>query len=510
MTPARQRAGWPPRWLTPVPVGDLRRGDGDLYADLIGAVCRVTKDSVAGPAGQLLVVRPWQRQLLRHLFARRADRRLRHRTGLIGIGRKNGKSGLGGGIAIGGLLLGPGGGEVYSCAADRAQARIVFDVAKRMVELEPELQKAIKVYRDVLEVPATGTTYRALSAEAFTKEGLNPHLVVFDEVHAQPTRELWDVMQLAMGARTEPLMLGITTAGVKTDRTGQDSLCYGMYQYGRQVVTGEVDDGTFFMAWWEPFAGDEAPHNDVRSWREGNPGFDDLVSRADFESTVKRTPENEFRTKRCNQWRSSARAWLPGGLWDTLAEPDRHVPQLADRTRCVLAFDGSKTGDSTVLHAITIEERPHIAVLGIWERDFDLDDWRVPRTEVKNAVRAACRRLDVAEVAWDDYMWQDAREELEDEGIPIEVYPQTAERMGKATQRFYEMAIDREFTHDGDPRLTRHVSNAVPKPTPNGLARIVKASGDSRKWIDGAVAAVFGLDRAMWWVNQPDDGPNIW
>lgn len=511
MTATKQRAGWPPRWLTPVPIGDLRRSDGNLYADLIGATCRVTKDSVAGPVGGLMVMRPWQRQVLRHLYARRADGHLRHRTALVGIGRKNGKSGLGAGLAIGGLLLGPGGGEVYSCAADRNQAGIVFETARRMVELEPQLQRVIKVYRNVLEVPATGTTYRALSAEAFTKEGLNPHLVVFDEVHAQPTRELWDVMQLAMGARTEPLMLGITTAGTKTDRTGQDSLCYGMYQYGRKVVTGEISDPTFFMAWWEPNAGDEAPHDAPASWREANPGFDDLVAKADFESMVRRTPENEFRTKRCNQWRSSARAWLPGGLWDSLAAGDRYLGGLPDGTRCVLAFDGSKTGDSTALLAITVEQLPHIVVLGIWERDYDVDEWRVPRSEVKATIRDACRRLDVAEVAWDDYMWQDAREELEDEKIPIEVFPQSAERMGKATQRFYEAAVDRAFTHDGHQVLTRHIGNAVPKPTPNGLARIVKASGDSRKWIDGAVTAVFGLDRAEWWANQPvDTGPNFW
>jgi phage terminase large subunit-like protein len=94
-------------------------------------------------------------------------------------------------------VLGPTGGEVYSCAADKDQARIVFNTARRMVEMDPELSDLLKVYRDVIEVPATGSVYKALSAEAFTKEGLNPHLVLFDEVHAQPNRELWDVMALA-------------------------------------------------------------------------------------------------------------------------------------------------------------------------------------------------------------------------------------------------------------------------------------------------------------------------
>lgn len=510
MTRPRVRDGWPPRWLTKVPAADLKRGDGDLYADLIEATCRVTKDSVAAPAGSLIRMRPWQRQVVRHVYARRKDGRLRHRTALVGIARKNGKSGLGAGMAIGGMLLGPQGGEVYSCAGDREQAGIVFETAKQMVAMDPDLSRVIKPYKNVLEVPATGTIYRALSAEAYTKEGLNPHAVIFDEVHVQPTRELWDVMQLAMGSRVEPLMIGITTAGVRVDRTGRDSLCYSLYQHGQRICRGEVDDPAFFMAWWEPAGGVDAPHDAESTWREANPGYGDLVSAEDFRSTVGRTPENEFRTKRCNQWVSSAQAWLPGGVWETLAAPTRYPKGLPDGSRCVLTFDGSKTGDSTALLAITVEPRPHIAVLGIWERPIEAQSWRVPRGEVKDAVRHACHRLDVEEVAWDDYMWQDAREELEDEGIPIEVYPQTAERMGAATQRFYELAIDAAFTHDGDPVLARHIGNASSKPTSRGLARIVKETGDSTKWIDAAVAAVFGMDRAQWWANNDDDGPNIW
>lgn len=505
------RGGWPPRWLTPVPAADLRRGDGELYERLIGATCRITKDSIAGPAGQLMSVRAWQRQVLRHVYARGPSGRLRHRTALIGIGRKNGKSGLGSGMAIGGLLLGPGGGEVYSCAATRDQAGIVFESAKRMVELDPHLSQVIKVYRNVLEVPATGTTYRALSAEAFTKEGLNPHKVIFDEVHAQPTRELWDVMQLAMGARVEPIMIGITTAGVRTDRTGNDSLCYGMYQYGVQIARGEVDDPTFFMSWWEPQDGPEAPHDEPRTWREANPGYNDLVSEADFMSVVRRTPENEFRTKRCNQWVATSRTWLPGGVWDGLAAPDRYPGGPPDGTRVLLGFDGSKSGDSTALIGVTVEAKPHVFVAGMWEKDPNDPKWRVPRREVVEAIHAGARRWDVPELPWDDYMWQDAREELEDDGLPVEPYPQTAERMGHATQRFYEAAIEGGFTHDGDPRLARHVTNATPKPTARGFARIVKEAPDSPKRIDGAVTAVFTLERAVWWHdNGINDGPNIW
>ena len=119
-----------------------------------------------------------------------------------------------------------------------------------MIRLEPELQ-FLQVYRDAIYNPKNGTSYRALSAEAFTKEGLSPTFVAFDELHAQPNRELFDVMSLAMGARQDPMLVAITTAGVKVDSSGKDSLCYDLYNYGKRIVSGEVNDPSFFFAWYE-------------------------------------------------------------------------------------------------------------------------------------------------------------------------------------------------------------------------------------------------------------------
>ena len=105
-----------------------------------------------------------------------------------------------------------------------------------------------------------------------------------DELHAQPNRELFDVMSLAMGARTEPLMVAITTAGVKTDVSGKDSICYSLYEYGKRVTSGEVDDPSFFFSWWEA-----NPEDDFRlptTWESANPGFGDICSADDFASAV--------------------------------------------------------------------------------------------------------------------------------------------------------------------------------------------------------------------------------
>jgi phage terminase large subunit-like protein len=467
-------------------------------------MCRVTKDSVAAPAGALLKLRPWQRQLAGHLYARRPDGRFRHRQGLIGVGRKNGKSGLAAGLGLHGLVAGPDGGEVYSCAADREQARIVFGTGRRMVELDPGLPDLLKVYRDAIEFTATGSVWRVLSAEAFTKEGLNPHLVLFDEVHAQPTRELWDVMALAMGARPEPLMVGITTAGVRSDSSGQDSLCYGLYQYGKRVAAGEVIDPTFFMAWWEP-ENPDSDHRDESTWRAGNPGYDDLVAAEDFESAVKRTPEPEYRTKRCNQWVSTASTWLPHGSW-AACEDDRPIPDFAE---VVLGFDGSFSNDSTALVAVQIGDTPHVDVAECWERPPDADtSWRVPIADVEQAIRNACRRWQVREIVCDPFRWARTYQALESEGLPIVEFPQSPQRMVPATQRFYEAVLNAGITHSGDPRLARHIDNCVLKVDARG-SRLAKENRGSPRKIDLAVASVMAFDRASY-VPANAAAPNLW
>lgn len=491
-----------PYLLTPVPPADIERGDGDSFVGFAESFLRITKDSVGGDSGSLLVFRDWQRELMRQLFARRPDGRYRHRQALIGMPRKNGKSAVGAAIAIYGLVSGPRGGEVYSIAADKEQARIVFGTAKKMIEMAPEMANSFNVYRDAIELPATGSVYRVLSAEAFTKEGLNPHLTIADEVHAQPTRELWDVMSLASGARVEPMMVGITTAGVKSDSTGGDSLCYGMYQYGEKIVRGEVDDPAFYFAWWG--APEGADHRDPEVWAAANPGFGDIVSSEDFHSSVLRTPEAEYRTKRMNQWVSTAQAWLPAGAWDE-CEAGQPIPDGAD---VVLGFDGSFNNDSTALVVVSCpqgeDDKPYVDVVAAWEKPSDAgNEWSVPIFDVEDEIRKACRRWQVREIVCDPFRWARTYQILEAEGLPIVEFPQSPARMVPATQRFYEAVLNKTVEHSGDPRLARHLSNCVLRTDSRGSRLSKDAKGSPRK-IDLAVSAVMALERAC---QEPEAEP---
>jgi phage terminase large subunit-like protein len=491
-------SNWPPKWLTPVPAETIKRGRiQEPVVDFVEAFGLITKDSVAGKAGSKLVLRDWQKALLEHLFAWDEDG-LRHRVSLVGQPRKNGKSALGSIIGLYGLILGPKGGETYSVAAEKEQARIVFQDAKRTIEASPELSALMKLYRDAVEFPALGSVYRVLSAEAYSKEGLSPTTVIFDELHAQKNRELFDVMSLAMGSRGKlATLISITTAGVKADSTGRDSIAYSLYQYGQKVARGEVDDPSFFMAWWE--APEEADHRDPETWKLANPGFGDLNSVDDFESAVRRTPEPEFRTKRCNQWVSSQTSWLPTGAWEA-CEGDATI---TEDDEIILGFDGSFSGDASVIVAASIPkdgEPVKVNLVKSWEKDLTIhdDDWRVDIAEVEQAILDYCQsHPKVREVACDPFRWQRSMEVLQDKGVPIVEYPSTsARRMVPACAKFYDAVMEKRIVHDGDPVLARHLSNAVTKIDNLGI-RIVKDQRNSPRKIDAAVAAVLATDRAL-------------
>ena len=489
--------GWPPRWLTPVPDEAIAKGDGEFAAMFAETFGSIGKDGIAGKAGEHLQLRTWQTELLKRLYARDENNGLLAQTALIGMPRKNGKSALSS-AAIGLYSLiaeGITGGEVIAVAAEKEQARIVFGEAKRMVE-QSELSELVTLYKDSIYVPSTQSVFRVVSAEAYSKEGLNPSRVIMDELHAHKNRELFDVFSLAMGNRGKiGQLVAITTAGVKSDSTGQDSICYSLYQYGQKVARGEITDPNFFMAWWE--ADQEGNYKDPEQWAKANPGYGDIVSEADFESAVRRTPEAEFRTKRLNQWVSSQISWLPSNTWEALAERR----ELSDDDEIMLGFDGSFSGDSSIVVGATIpktpDDVPYVFMVKAWEKPVGADNqWRVPIQEVEETIRQFCASHKVREVACDPYRWQRSMEVLQDQGVPIVEFPSTnAGRMVKACAIFFDYVTDKRLKHDGDPLLTRHLSNAVTKTDYLGV-RIVKENRASQRHIDAAVAAVMALDRA--------------
>lgn len=481
--------------------------DGWRVIKFIETFCRQTRGR---NEGNLLVLKAWQKQLLIDIFATVDGVRM-YRRGLAGMPRKNSKSALGSGIALYALVAdGEAGAEVYSCAGDREQAKIVFLEACRMVELDEELGDGSLAAACTVRKAANtifgprGSKYRALSAEAYTKEGLNPSCVIFDEVHVQPDDALWNVMTLGSAARERPLVLGITTAG-----HDKDTLCGRLYDLGKRGVPG------FFFRWWEAPAG--CDHTDPAVWRMCNPGLtgspdllpgeDGFLSEAAIRDELygsEATSENAFRRYRLNQWTTSAEAWLPAGAWEACASGRRLQPG----EQCVLAFDGSHSNDSTGLAAATADG--HIETIAVWERPSGpaATGWRVNRAEVMDALRDACRKYDVLELNHDPFRWTNEMQTLEAEGLPIVEFPQGPARMLPATEGFFRAVVDGRISHPGDEPMTRHMGNVNVVQTRQGQ-KLQKEHPNSTKKIDLAICAVMAYQRATQ-IEPPPPATTMW
>ncbi|CAB4184368.1 COG4626 Phage terminase-like protein, large subunit [uncultured Caudovirales phage] len=461
-------------------------------ADFAEALVPIAKDSLGGLSGEPLVFREWQRNLLRHMLSRKADLSFTHRFFLVGVARKNGKTALASTLPIFFGLYGDKGGEILSAANEREQAKLVFSHARRAVELSPELGEQIKLYRDAMEFKGTGTVYKAISAEAYSKEGLNASLVLYDELAAAPNRELFDVLSLSMGARRSPLFVAITTAGQKVDTTGVDSIAYSLYQLAKRRIAGESDDASLGMAWWE--AAEDA-YTDEAKWADGNPGLlgaVPILSLDDLTSAKRRTPEAEFRTKRLNQFTSTATAFLPNGAWDACADT---TLSLSKDDPIVVGHDGSFSNDSTAIVACRISDKA-LFVLGHWERAIDADlSWRVPVEEVEARMLEICKQYTVNEITCDPFRWQRSMEAWLQMGLPITEFPQTPARMVPATSAMYDAVVNGNLRHTGDPRLARHAMNATPYFSRNGLM-VRKEARQSNRKIDLFVAAIMAHSRA--------------
>jgi phage terminase large subunit-like protein len=449
-------------------------------------------------------LRPWQRDILHELFAHRKDGKRKYRRGLLLMPRKNGKSLLAAGIALYSLFTEIG-SEVAIVAGDRAQARIIFRECARMVELDPILSRKLHVLRDVIEYVETGSVLRVLSSEASRAEGYNFSTVLFDEIHVQPDDRLWATVNLGSGARKNPLVLGISTAGTKTDSRGQDSLCYRLWQYGKRLESKEIDDPAFYFRSFS--APENLEWNSPEAAIAANPAYGDFLDPEDFAAAARSIPRHEYETKRLCRWVTSADPFLPAGSWEACKDI---TLGLNKQDEIVLGFDGSFANDSTAIVACRIADRA-LFVLGHWERPLDGGlDWRVPIEEVESRMLDICREYEVKEIVCDPFRWQRSMEVWLQLGLPVVEFPQNPTRMVPATAALYDSVVNKELKHDGDPRLTRHAEAAAPYYTRNGLM-VRKESKQSLKRIDLLVAAIMAHSRAgtLSTAAQPKPKPKV-
>ena len=480
-----------------------------------------TKGQFYGERSTLL---PWQRDIISTLFGTVRDNNpaiRQYKTAYVEIPKKQGKSELGAAIALNMLCNDDEmRAEVYGCAADKNQASIIFNVAADMVRQSPMLSRRIKIVPSTKRMvyEPTGSVYQVLSSDVPTKHGLNVSACVFDELHTQPTRELFDVMTQGSGdARRQPLWFIMTTAG-----TNRNSICWEMHQKALDVLEGRKKDPRFYPVVYSlPM---DADWKDEENWYKANPSLGYTIDienvrdqfRAALESAA---AELQFRQLRLNQWVSASVRWMNMEKWDACGM-DFELEQLEGR-ECYAGLDLSSTSDLTALVLVfppEDEEGRYLIYPFFWmpedniplrvRRDHVMyDEWAemgLMRTTEGNVLHYGRivhdmvelkKRFDIKEIGYDRWGSPMMIQALEDEGFNVVPFGQGYRDMSPATREFERMVLTGKLGHNSHPVLRWNLENVFISTDPAGNIKIDKKKSTEK--VDGAVALVMALDRAV-------------
>lgn len=490
----------------------------DFAVAFIESLCH-TKGTWAGKRFELM---DWQEQIIRDLFGILKPNGYRQfNTAYIEIPKKNGKSELAAAVA---LLLTCGDGEqraeVYGAAADRQQASIVFDVAADMVRMCPALNKRVKILASQkrLIYEPTNSFYQVLSAEAYSKHGFNVHGVVFDELHSQPNRKLYDVLTKGSGdARMQPLFFLITTAGTDTH-----SICYEVHQKAQDIIDGRKIDPTFYPVIYG--ADDTEDWTSPKVWKKCNPSLGETIGMDKVKTaceSAKQNPgeENSFRQLRLNQWVKQAVRWMPMDKWDKCAfavnEDDLRgrvcyggldLSSTTDITAFVLVFPPLDEEDKYVIipyfwipeDTLDLRVKRDRVPYDVWERQGYLQTTEgnvIHYGYIEKFIESLGERFNIREIAFDRWGAVQMVQNLEGMGFTVVPFGQGFKDMSPPTKELMKLTLEQRIAHGGHPVLRWNMDNIFVRTDPAGNIKADKEKSTEK--IDGAIATIMALDRAI-------------
>jgi len=497
---------------------------------------------VKGPlAGQPIILDPWQRFWTAVKFGwLRADTGLRRFTRAYEkVARKNGKSTWKGPEAFHMFAMdGEAGAEVYAVATTRAQAMTVcgpvFANVRRMARQSPGVKRSFRVYDGLNQerVVMGDSVFAPLPANAENLDGANPSVVVYDELHAARTRELWDDMESAMGARTQPMLGAITTAGFILD-----GICVELEQYLISVLQGDIEDDALFGYCYDLDVDDDP--FDEAVWPKANPGLGRSKTWEYMRSVARKakalpSARVNFFTKDLNRWCNSAEGWFDIDVWDKCGKR-RFGPEVLARLRgrrCFGGLDLAATRDLTALSLVfppDDDDDDWVVLVWHWcsqqkveEQSYD-DKANYPKwaqagwltaTEgnsndygpVKEKVLWARQFFELVELGFDAWNARQLANELQDLDVPMVEVPQNTGGMYPGSKRLEMLVYDCKLEHFGNPVLRWGAENVALLFDSNGNFRPDKKKSRPKGRIDGIVATVIALSRAV--VHDPN-GSNI-
>jgi len=429
----------------------------------------------------------------------------------VAIPKKNGKSTLCAGVALY-LLVADGerGAEVYTAAADRKQASIIYNEAATMVEASSALSSRLKVRRasKTIRYPETNSIFEALSADVPTKDGFNISGLLFDELHTQQTRDLWNTLRYGGAARRQPLIFWITTAGID-----KESLCWEQWEQALAVQENRSEDISLLGVVYA--AGDNDDWKSEETWKKANPSYGITISTRSMKEACEEAisspaNENNFRRYRLNQWCGQVTRWLSVDRWRELED---HTP-IEAKSKCFVGLDLSTTTDLTAMTAIFPKSSPYRIMTRFWLPESALKTReRSNRTRLDNWVRQGWIKLTKGDVIDYDVIRKDINDfgkqykidqilidpwnatqlatQLQSDRHNVVFVRPTFYGVAGATKEFEKLVLEGNIRHDGNPVMQWNVANVAVESDAAGNIKPTKKN--SAEKIDGVFASILAL-----------------
>lgn len=442
------------------------------------------------------------------------------REAYLQLPRKNGKTTLSAGLLLLLLFTDGEGQEIYTAATKRDQARIAFTDCEKFVRKSPPLLRRSRIYKQSIEVPKTSSRLMPLSSDHNSMDGLNVSAALIDELHAHPTGHVHDVIVTGTGAREQPLVINITTAG-----EGVEGVCKDMYDYGEQVLEGTLDDDSFFCLISE--ADKDLDWTDPRAFRQANLNLGISVKEEYLERELKKalaTPSyrRTYRRYTLNRWvEGGADGWFSdGSLWANCRR-EFCAADLRGR-KCYGGLDLASTTDLAALALLfPWEEKKCVRILvyywmpaeNLIERvqsdQVPYDAWRddgwVKATEgnvidyevIVEDIKELRKRYDIRQVAYDEWNAQGVYTALTKDGLEMVKFVQGLRSFHPPSMEWERLVTGGGLHHDGNPVTTWCMANVQVLRDQSEKIRPVKDKKSGRKRIDGVVAGIMGLDALM-------------
>jgi len=507
---------------------DLKKKKNKFFfcEDSANAICRFVESlpHIKGSqfAGKLLTLEPWQCFILTTVFGwlNKETYLRRFRTVYIECPRKNGKSTFSAPVSL--YLLaadGEEGAEIYSAATTRDQARIVWEDAKRMVDRSPSLRSALGVSTSAhaVYVSSRASTLKALSRDQQGNlDGLNIHGAIIDELHGHKDRGVWDVIETATGARSQPLIWAITTAG--SNRVG---ICYEQQAYLRKILDNVHEDDTYFGIIYTIDEEDD-PFSE-KAWKKANPNYGISVSPEDLERKAVKalqmaSAQNNFLTKHLNVWVNADTSWMNMAEWEKCGDTTLLQEDFAGKD-CYIACDLATKVDIAAKIKIfpkEIENKRHYFIFGKyylpedaaedgrnshysgWSKqnkivltDGNVTDYSV----IEEDLREDASNFKVISVGFDPWQASSIMQRLQADNLEVMEYRQTVQNMSEPMKELEALVLQGRIHHNGDPVLTWMMSNVVAKL--DAKENIYPRKEFPENKIDGAVALIMALGMAL-------------